>query len=74
MSITEHYKKEKRRFLENCIQCGLCAQECPILSYTERFEDGPSDIQAGVYAFPDKGALKDTGKRFYAIGVSLQKR
>ena len=56
MSITEHYEKEKRRFLENCIQCGLCAQECPIISYTERAEDDPSDIQAGVYAFMESGS------------------
>ncbi len=27
--------------------------------------------QAGVYAFPDAGALKNTGHRFYSIGVTL---
>ena len=55
MAILAHYEKEKRRFLENCIQCGLCAQECPILSYTEMAEHDSSDIQAGVYAFLEGG-------------------
>lgn len=51
MSIIEHYEKERRRFLENCIQCGLCAQECPILSYTEMAGHDSSDIQSGVFEF-----------------------
>jgi len=55
LAIAEYYENEKSRFLENCIQCGLCAQECPILSYTEKAEDDASDIQAGVYAFLESG-------------------
>ena len=55
MAISEYYENEKRRYLENCIQCGLCAQECPILSYTEKAVDDVSDIQAGVYAFLESG-------------------
>jgi len=55
LAIAEYYENEKRRFLENCIQCGLCAQECPILSYTEKAEDDASNIQAGVYAFLESG-------------------
>jgi len=35
MIIAEYYENEKHRFLENCIQCGLCAQECPIINYTD---------------------------------------
>ena len=35
MKITDHYETEKQRFLESCTQCGLCAEECPILPYTE---------------------------------------
>ena len=55
MTITEYYENEKRRFLENCIQCGLCAQECPILSYTEIAEQDSSEIQTGVFEFVGGG-------------------
>jgi Fe-S oxidoreductase len=55
LTITEYYENEKRRFLENCIQCGLCAQECPILSYTEIAEQDSSEIQTGVFEFVGGG-------------------
>lgn len=47
--------KEKHRFLQNCTQCGLCAEECPILPYTEVNGMTPQDIQKGVFDFMDSG-------------------
>ena len=55
MSIHDHYGKEKERFLENCIQCGLCAEGCPILPYTDISEISSQDIQEGVFEFMDSG-------------------
>jgi len=51
VTILDHYVKEKQRFLENCTQCGICAEECPILPYTDVSEISPQDIQQGVFDF-----------------------
>jgi Fe-S oxidoreductase len=55
VTISDHYTKEKQRFLENCTQCGLCAEGCPILSYTDISESSPQEIQEGVFEFMDNG-------------------
>ena len=55
MSILDHFDKETQRFLENCIQCGLCAEGCPILSYTDISGVSSQDIQEGVFEFMESG-------------------
>ena len=55
MTILDHYGKEKQRFLENCIQCGLCAEGCPILPYTEIGELSAQEIQEDVFDFMESG-------------------
>jgi Fe-S oxidoreductase len=55
MTMFDHYDKEKQRFLENCIKCGLCAEECPILPYTDISEISSQDIQEGVFEFMESG-------------------
>jgi len=55
MTVYNHYIKEKQRFLENCLQCGLCAQACPILPYTDLSKDTYQEIQEKVFHFIDKG-------------------
>jgi Fe-S oxidoreductase len=42
---------EKRRFLENCTACGLCAEVCPIIPYTEIGEVSAQEIQEDVLDF-----------------------
>jgi Fe-S oxidoreductase len=51
MTILDHYLKEKQRFIENCIQCGVCAEGCPILPYTDISKISSQDIQEGVFDF-----------------------
>ena len=51
MTILDHYDKEKERFRKNCIQCGLCAEGCPILPYTDISGISSQDIQEGVFKF-----------------------
>ncbi len=51
MTIVDHYTKEKQRFLENCTQCGLCAQGCPILPYTDIGYSSFPEIQESVFDF-----------------------
>lgn len=55
MTIHDHYVKEKQRFLENCTQCGVCAEGCPILPYTKIGEISAQEIQEDVFGFMDGG-------------------
>ena len=55
MTILNHYAEEKQRFLENCTQCGICAEECPILPYTDISAVSSQDIQEGVFNFVESG-------------------
>lgn len=55
MSVLDHYRKEKERFLESCTQCGLCAKGCPIIPYTDAVKYSYRDIQKGVFDFLDRG-------------------
>jgi Fe-S oxidoreductase len=55
MTILDLYAKEKQSFLENCIQCGLCAEECPILPYTEIGNLSAQEIQEGVFDYIKDG-------------------
>jgi heterodisulfide reductase subunit C len=54
-SILDYYDKEKQRFIENCTVCGLCAEGCPILPYTDIREIPSRDIQQEVFGFMDHG-------------------
>lgn len=55
MAVSAHYEKEKRRFLENCTQCGLCAKGCPILPYTDQKGFSFQEIQKKVFDFVKTG-------------------
>ena len=55
MTILDHYIKQKQRYLDNCIQCGRCAEGCPILPYTEISGISSQDIQEGVFEFVESG-------------------
>ncbi len=55
MTILDHYSQEKERFLDNCTQCGICAEGCPILPYTDISEISCQDIQEGVFDFMNSG-------------------
>jgi len=55
MTIIGHYGKERQLFIENCTKCGICADECPILPYTDISEISTPDIQEGVFDFIDSG-------------------
>ena len=57
MTIADLYKKEKDRFLDQCIQCGLCAEECPVLPYTDMDGVSSVDIQEAVYDSVETGSF-----------------
>ncbi len=49
MSISENYRREKERYLENCTRCGLCARGCPILPCTDADAIDTREIQGSVF-------------------------
>jgi len=55
MTILDLYTKEKQSFLDNCVQCGICAEECPILPYTELGKLSAREIQENVFDFIKTG-------------------
>jgi Fe-S oxidoreductase len=55
VSIIDHSQSEKLRFIENCTQCGLCAEGCPILPFTDSGEVSPQEIQECVFDFMNSG-------------------
>jgi len=55
MTILDYYDKEKQRFKENCTECGLCAEGCPILPYTDVREISSQRIQEEVFGFMGDG-------------------
>lgn len=59
MNITEYYLAEKKRFMDNCITCGLCAKECPILPHTRAKETSFAEIQQGVFDFINSGKINE---------------
>lgn len=48
---------EINRFLDRCIQCGQCADQCPILVYTDIAALSGKDIQQGVYDCVQNGTF-----------------
>jgi Pyruvate/2-oxoacid:ferredoxin oxidoreductase delta subunit len=34
-SLIRYYQKEKKRVIEKCKECGVCAKKCPIIKNTE---------------------------------------
>jgi heterodisulfide reductase subunit C len=49
MSIPDHYRREKQRYIEGCTRCGLCAHGCPILPRTDAAAIPPRDNQKSVF-------------------------
>ncbi len=59
MPIAAHYQHEKRRYLENCTRCGLCASGCPILPCTDAEAIDAREIQGSVF---DSMATGEVGR------------
>lgn len=55
MTLFKHYQSERKRFVEHCTQCGLCAKRCPILPHTDLRDLRAKEIQKGVHDFLNSG-------------------
>ncbi|MCG8684074.1 MAG: (Fe-S)-binding protein [Desulfobacterales bacterium] len=57
MNLFNFYNEEKKTFLDQCVQCGLCSDECPILCYTDINKIPTQKIQEAVYNCIDVGGF-----------------
>lgn len=57
MKISKFYNTEKQRFLNQCIQCGICAEECPILPYTDTKGASSREIQGDIFDSVENGTF-----------------
>jgi Fe-S oxidoreductase len=59
-SLTKYYRKEKKRVLEKCKECGVCAKRCPIIKTTELADVSPKEIQEQIKAYLKTGEANRT--------------
>ena len=59
-SLISHYRSEKKRVLENCVECGVCAKKCPIIKTTELADVSPKEIQEQIKAYLKTGETNKT--------------
>ena len=59
-NLVQYYQAEKRRALEKCVECGVCAKKCPIIKTTELADVSPSEIQKQIKAYLKSGDTNRT--------------
>ena len=59
-SLAKYYRKEKKRVLEKCKECGVCAKRCPIIKTTELADVPPKEIQEQIKAYLKTGEANQT--------------
>ena len=59
MPIKQYYRSEKQRYLDSCTLCGLCADQCPVLPFTNARDASSQDIQEAVHQFMADGQPSD---------------
>ena len=58
--LTQYYTEEKKRIIEKCKECGVCAKKCPIIRHTELKNVSPKDIQTKIKAYLKDGETNKT--------------
>jgi Fe-S oxidoreductase len=59
-NLSQYYRAEKRRVLEKCVECGVCAKKCPIIKTTELADVSPPEIQKQIKAYLKTGVTHQT--------------
>ena len=49
-SFSEYFSDEKERMINDCIECGRCAEECPVVSKTDLKDLPSAEIQTRLRA------------------------
>ncbi len=53
--LAPYYREEKKRVLEKCVECGICAKKCPIIQKTALADVSPQEIQMQIKAYLKTG-------------------
>jgi Fe-S oxidoreductase len=59
-SLTKYYREEKKRVLEKCKECGICAKKCPIIKTTDLANVSPKEIQEQIKMYLKTGEANQT--------------
>ena len=59
-TLAKYYRKEKKRVLEKCKECGICAKRCPIVKKTELADVSPNKIQEQIKEYLKTGEANQT--------------
>lgn len=57
IDICENFQEVKNKFLDECIECGLCITKCPVIQYTDIHNSNPKNIQKYIKKFLNTGEL-----------------
>ena len=58
--LTQYYTEEKKRVIQKCKECGVCAKKCPIIRHTELNNVSPKDIQTRIKTYLQDGETNKT--------------
>ena len=59
-ALTRYYQEEKKRGIEKCKECGVCAKKCPIVKKTDLVDVSPQDIQKQIKVYLETGEINQT--------------
>ena len=59
-TLAKFYREEKKRVVEKCKECGVCAKKCPILKTTELADVSAPEIQKQIKAYLKSGETNQT--------------
>ena len=49
--LQQFYTEEKKRIIDKCKECGVCAKKCPIIRHTDLKNISPKDIQIQIKTY-----------------------
>jgi Fe-S oxidoreductase len=53
--LQQFYTEEKKRIIDTCKECGVCAKKCPIIRHTDLKNMSPKDIQVDIKTYLQDG-------------------
>jgi len=59
MELSDFFKQEKQRTLEQCTQCGLCVKHCYIIDKSKLRNEKPRDVQKTLIEFFESGSTSN---------------
>ncbi len=60
MELIKYYEQEKLRTFEECVVCGTCAKECPVICHTPLKDTPSKEIQEEMRSYLENGEPHET--------------